>query len=782
MTPSTHRRGRRSQRRTTRSAGSTSATRPSTGCWTDPEPPPSTGRRPPRCSTTRPRLRARLAGSAARARARCRSLDLDLRRGASLPDLDTRFERLYGYLNDDVTRRRATSASRWSWPGCRRPRAATGATSPSRRRRWSRRAWCSSRTPTGPSSPGGCGCPTGSPRTCSATTRPDAALPPDLVDVVGYRSPVAPGLGRALGARCRRRPPPRARHRHRAGASAVAALAPTGATGARRRPRAAGRDTDPGGAGRAAAREALLRGAGLVAGPVEALAECSARGRRSGSAECRVPVLLVGATTWDPSLDADARPLIAGGPRCSVHGADALLRASTSRDPAPSRPAGVGDPLRPSARRRCRARVRRPRRPRPCCNGGRSTTDDLRAGARAQNAAGLERLARRIEPRGRRGPTWCWPPAVRTRAARSSPRGPGTATGCSPTGGCAAAAVAGAGSRRSSPATPGTGKTMSAEVIAADLGPRPLHRQPRHRRRQVRRARPRRTSSGSSPRPAGSTRCCSSTRPTPIFGKRSEVRDAHDRYANIESAYLLQRMETFDGLAMLATNLRANIDEAFTRRLDAIVDFPRPDADATRLALWRPLPGAAAAGRPTTSTSGSAPAPFELAGGNIRSAAITAAYLAAADAAPVDAWRTSSPAVQQEYRKLGRLVLEQEFGRTCRDAEPADSSGARWGSRRCTGRLAVAGALPAPACDGGSLASDLGGLRHARAQVRRRGGRTAPEGRAARRSVSRPGGASRGRGPQRRPRASRAAGPAARSRQRRRSPHGGGRALARCTT
>src|SRR5262249_27283995 len=62
-----------------------------------------------------------------------------------------------------------------------------------------------------------------------------------------------------------------------------------------------------------------------------------------------------------------------------------------------------------------------------------------------------------------------------------------------------------------------------------------------------------------------------------LFGKRSEVRDAHDRYANIEVAYLLQRIESFDGLALLATNLRANLDEAFTRRLDTIVDFPLPD-------------------------------------------------------------------------------------------------------------------------------------------------------------------------------------------------------------
>ena len=118
-----------------------------------------------------------------------------------------------------------------------------------------------------------------------------------------------------------------------------------------------------------------------------------------------------------------------------------------------------------------------------------------------------------------------------------------------------------------------------------------------------------------------------------IFGKRSEVRDAHDRYANIESAYLLQRMETFDGLAVLATNLRANIDEAFTRRLDAIIDFPAPDARPARGRC-----GDSASGRrcrsPTTSTSRFCAESFELAGGNIRSAATTAAYLAAEDAQP----------------------------------------------------------------------------------------------------------------------------------------------------
>lgn len=70
-----------------------------------------------------------------------------------------------------------------------------------------------------------------------------------------------------------------------------------------------------------------------------------------------------------------------------------------------------------------------------------------------------------------------------------------------------------------------------------------------------------------------------------IFGKRSQVKDSHDKHANMESAYLLQRMESFDGIAVLTTNLRANLDEAFTRRLDVIAEFPMPDA-RQRLALW----------------------------------------------------------------------------------------------------------------------------------------------------------------------------------------------------
>ena len=144
-----------------------------------------------------------------------------------------------------------------------------------------------------------------------------------------------------------------------------------------------------------------------------------------------------------------------------------------------------------------------------------------------------------------------------------------------------------------------------------------------------------------------------------IFGKRSEVRDAHDRYANIESAYLLQRMETFDGLAILATNLRSNIDDAFTRRLDMIIDFPAPD-ETSRLAIWQQCLKPPVPRRPDLDLAFCANA-FTLSGGNIRSAATTAAYLAAGNDGEIGMPELIS-AIQQEYRKLGRLVLEREFG------------------------------------------------------------------------------------------------------------------------
>ncbi|MFD6995746.1 ATP-binding protein [Streptomyces mirabilis] len=137
-----------------------------------------------------------------------------------------------------------------------------------------------------------------------------------------------------------------------------------------------------------------------------------------------------------------------------------------------------------------------------------------------------------------------------------------------------------------------------------------------------------------------------------VFGKRSEVKDSHDRYANMESSYLLQRLESFDGIALLTTNLRANIDEAFTRRLDLVIDFPFPDADQ-RLALWRHALTHVPCAEDTDPRA--VARDFELAGGSIRSAVVTAAYGAAGRGARVDTADLLEGA-RREYRKAGRLV------------------------------------------------------------------------------------------------------------------------------
>jgi AAA+ superfamily predicted ATPase len=136
-----------------------------------------------------------------------------------------------------------------------------------------------------------------------------------------------------------------------------------------------------------------------------------------------------------------------------------------------------------------------------------------------------------------------------------------------------------------------------------------------------------------------------------LFGKRSDVSDARDRYANIEVAYLLQRIEQFDGLAILTTNLRANLDEAFQRRLDAIVDFEEPDADA-RFTIWAralgPFEGSVA------DNDLRMLAAVDITGGSIRSAVVTAAYYAAAKTQTI-AREHLLRGLQEEWRKAGRL-------------------------------------------------------------------------------------------------------------------------------
>ncbi|HEY1752915.1 MAG TPA: ATP-binding protein [Caulobacteraceae bacterium] len=138
-----------------------------------------------------------------------------------------------------------------------------------------------------------------------------------------------------------------------------------------------------------------------------------------------------------------------------------------------------------------------------------------------------------------------------------------------------------------------------------------------------------------------------------LFGKRSEVKDAHDRYANIEVAFLLQRMEAYDGVAILATNLARNIDRAFSRRTHFIIEFPMPDP-MLRERLWRhALPAAAPLADDIDFTF--LARQFAFAGGDIRVAALDAAFAAAADDAPIDMARLLQ-AVARQLQKQGKVA------------------------------------------------------------------------------------------------------------------------------
>ncbi|MFE7044273.1 ATP-binding protein, partial [Streptomyces atratus] len=281
---------------------------------------------------------------------------------------------------------------------------------------------------------------------------------------------------------------------------------------------------------------------------------------------------------------------------------------------------------------------------------------DLRTAVRAQNGAGLERLARRIEP----AVGWddlVLPPVTLRQlselALRARHREQVLGQWRMRPGGGRGRGVIALFAGES-----GTGKTMSAEVVASELGmelyvvdlstvvDKYIGETEKNLERIFVEA-------------SDVNGILLFDEADAIFGKRSQVKDAHDRHANVESAYLLQRMESFDGIAVLTTNLRANLDEAFTRRLDVIAEFPMPNAQQ-RLALWDRCLGTAIPREAELDLEFCA-GHFELAGGSIRACAVTAAYLAAESGRPLGMQQIVS-AVLQEYRKLGRLVLESEFG------------------------------------------------------------------------------------------------------------------------
>jgi SpoVK/Ycf46/Vps4 family AAA+-type ATPase len=206
---------------------------------------------------------------------------------------------------------------------------------------------------------------------------------------------------------------------------------------------------------------------------------------------------------------------------------------------------------------------------------------------------------------------------------------------------------------------PGTGKTMGAEVIASEAG-MPLYRidlsQVVNKYIGETEKNLRRLFDAADAADA----ILFFDEADALFGKRTEVRDAHDRYANLEVSYLLERMERFKGLAILATNRKKDLDEAFMRRLRFVIDFPMPGLDE-RLRIWR-------AAIPSGVDARSLDLPFladrfQLAGGHIRAIVFHACLQSASRGG---GRRLDMPlvlrAVRRELDKLGRAISLEQFG------------------------------------------------------------------------------------------------------------------------
>ncbi|KAA2258079.1 ATP-binding protein [Solihabitans fulvus] len=582
------------------------------------------------------------------------ALDVAFLLVAMAPDLDTRFERLYGYLNDDVTQRRATVRLALDLHGL----AATG-------------PWRFRFAPDAPLVAGGL-------VEVRERDRPSLSRVlhvPDrvLAHLLGHDEP-----DRSLAELAARvadgRPYPAVSAALRVGVSPVYlrhdgpgwpefgddTFAALGRAALVVTTRVLAGHQEPLDALAELLREARLRRAGIVLGPVEELdpdrPERAGLLRAVGALADHVPLVVYGRRTWDPQwahqvpLSVPAEPVDAAERAGQWRGA---LAGQGHRVPE-SAFAEVLTTYRLDSRQiRAAARLAGQH---ARAEGRPVRLDDLRAGALTHNGTGLERLARRIAP------SVGWPDLVLPDQTRRTladvvtrARHRDTVLGrwrMRPGGG------RGLGVTALFAGESGTGKTMAAEVIAAELGmdlyvvdlstvvDKYVGETEKNLERIFSEA-------------VGVNGVLLFDEADAIFGKRSSVQDAQDRYANIESAYLLQRMESFDGIAVLTTNLRANLDDAFTRRLDVIADFPVPDR-AQRLVLWDRCLGAALP-RADDLDLGFCAERFELAGGSIRSCAVTAAYLAAAAGEAVTMADVIA-SVHQEYRKLGRLVRAEEFG------------------------------------------------------------------------------------------------------------------------
>ena len=280
---------------------------------------------------------------------------------------------------------------------------------------------------------------------------------------------------------------------------------------------------------------------------------------------------------------------------------------------------------------------------------------ELFAAARAQSSPGLGNLARKITPR------YAWADIVlpedqieMLHELVSTVRERALVLG---KWGLARKLMASEGVTVLFAGPPGTGKTMAAEVIASELGldlykidlstivSKYIGETEKNLDRIFNEA-------------ESSNAILFFDEADAIFGKRSEVKDAHDRYANIEVSYLLQRMEGYNGVTILATNLRANLDEAFTRRLQFAIDFPFPD-EAYRLLIWKTLFPPEVPHDESVDFMLMAKR-FRLAGGNIRNIIVSAAYQAASNGGKVTMAHLMH-GTRRELQKMGRLLNEKDL-------------------------------------------------------------------------------------------------------------------------
>ncbi|RME99554.1 MAG: ATP-binding protein [Chloroflexi bacterium] len=282
--------------------------------------------------------------------------------------------------------------------------------------------------------------------------------------------------------------------------------------------------------------------------------------------------------------------------------------------------------------------------------------EDIFAAARAHSSSGLARLARKIEPR------YNWAdiilPADQIAILKELVSTVRVRPKVLEEWGVGQKLASGAGITVLFAGPPGTGKTMAAEVVAAELG-LDLYKIDLSSVVSKYVGETEKNLEKIFDEAERSNAILFFDEADDLFGKRSEVRDAHDRYANIEISYLLQRMDGYNGVTILATNLRANLDEAFTRRLQFAVDFPFPEQADVRLRIWESLFPPGVPRVPDLDLPLMAHR-FKLAGGSIRNVIVSAAHLAAADGGEVTMDHLLH-GLRREFQKMGRLVDEKEL-------------------------------------------------------------------------------------------------------------------------